>query len=78
VQCCGVEGGRGHWSERLLVTTTTCVGASWPQIDFPPTLQKQTKTEQGKLETITSQYQKIGKQHVPQKNRHKRISTEQS
>jgi len=46
------------------VTTTTCVGASWPQIDFLPTLQKQTKKEQGKLETITSQYQKIGKQHV--------------
>jgi len=39
------------------VTTTRCVGAIWPQILFPPNLQKHTKKDPGK--TKTSHYQKF-------------------
>jgi len=43
VQCCGVEGVRGHWSESPQVTTTKMCCTSWPQINFPPNLQKRSR-----------------------------------
>ena len=39
---------------------------SWPQVDSPPTVLRQTKKDRGK--TKTSQYQKFWKPHVSQLN----------